>query len=68
MIKQCPKCQGEARFSRTCAAYVCDACGTHVGLVRCWCGWAADGGDGRAQLQEAGETIDPEDPVGSSWP
>jgi hypothetical protein len=39
---------------------VCSKCGNHVGLARCFCGWAADGGDGRRQLEEMGETIDPE--------
>lgn len=58
--KTCPQCDGTAHFSRYCGAYVCDKCGWHVGLVRCWCGWAADGGDGRKQLEELGETIEPE--------
>ena len=58
--KPCDKCGGTAYLSRYCGAYVCSSCDNHVGLARCYCGWSADGGDGRAQLVEAGETIDPE--------
>lgn len=41
-----------------CATRVCRDCGKHQGLARCWCGWAADGGNGRQQLIEMGETIE----------
>lgn len=44
-------------WDRYCGARVC-ACGDHDGLARCYCGWARDGGDGRAQLEDDGETID----------
>ena len=44
-----------------CGAHVCTKCAHHKGLVRCYCGWAEDGGDGRTELQEMGETIEPED-------
>lgn len=45
-------------FSRYCGAYVCDDCGDHRGLARCYCGWSASGGNGRAELIEMGETIE----------
>lgn len=54
-------CKGIASWVRYCGAYVCAACGKHFGHVRCFCGWAASGGDGRRELIEWGETIDPED-------
>lgn len=53
-------CGEEMERSTYCGAWVCPECGNHEGLVRCYCGWAADGGDGRRQLEEMGETIDPE--------
>src|SRR5688572_33014178 len=60
-VKPCKSCEGgECSFSRYCGAYICNACGAHLGLVRCYCGWAADGGDGRRQLIDHGETIDDE--------
>lgn len=48
-------------FSRYCGAHVCLVCDRHAGLARCYCGWAESGGDGRAELVELGEVIDPED-------
>lgn len=58
-FKPCTNCRQDAvYFARSCAAKVCDRCGEHQGLARCFCGWAADGGDGRVQLIEAGETIE----------
>lgn len=56
-----PGCTGIAYGARYCGAYVCGECGKHVGLARCFCGWAADGGDGRAQLIDMGETIGDEE-------
>lgn len=53
-----PGCKGTARMDSHCGAYVCDTCGEHVGLVRCYCGWSAAGGDGRAELLEAGEVLE----------
>lgn len=47
--------------SRYCGVQVCDNCGHHAGLVLCYCGWSLDGGDGRDQLEELGENIDPEE-------
>lgn len=43
-----------------CGVPICEACGHHKGLARCLCGWAEDGGDGRAQLIEMGEVVDDE--------
>lgn len=54
-------CKGTAYKERRCAAYVCDTCRNHIGLVRCWCGWAASGGNGRRELEEFGEVIDDDD-------
>ena len=48
-------------MSRYCGARVCDDCGDHQGLARCFCGWSRSGGNGRAELVEMGETIEPED-------
>ena len=63
-VKICPQCKQETKFNRYCAAYIChsDGCDSnHVGLARCYCGWAADGGNGRTQLEEYGEVIEAED-------
>ena len=48
-------------FSSYCGAHVCVECDHHKGLARCYCGWSASGGDGRRELVEMGETIDPEE-------
>ena len=60
-----PKCEcgGEFEFSRSCGADICVKCGSHKGLARCFCGWSKTSpGRGRQELEEMGETIDPEDP------
>lgn len=54
-------CAGTAHLRRGCGAYVCDRCEAHIGLARCYCGWSRSGRDGRQELIEAGETIEPED-------
>lgn len=54
-------CGSEAAFNNYCAAYVCNVCSSHVGLARCYCGWAESGGNGRQELIDMGETIEPED-------
>lgn len=59
--KDCPECDGCAEFSKSCGAYVCNDCEHHIGLARCYCGWSASGGNGRQELEEMGETIEPED-------
>lgn len=51
------KCGGTAYFSNACAAHICERCDAHVGMARCYCGWAASGGNGRQELVEMGETI-----------
>ena len=47
-------------FSRPCGARVCYDCGDHKGLERCYCGWSRSGRDGRRELIEMGETLDPD--------
>lgn len=54
------RCGGEFSFSRFCAANICDNCGNHEKLARCYCGWSQSGGDGYQELIELGETIEPE--------
>ena len=33
------ECSGHYWWRRYCGAYVCDRCGDHKGLARCFCGW-----------------------------
>lgn len=55
-------CRHEYQFDRYCAAHVCVRCDDHKGLARCWCGWSKTSpGRGYQELQELGETIEPED-------
>ena len=56
----CGGCGAEdtGQLSRECGVSVCWECGHHEGLARCYCGWSRDGGDGRAELIEMGETIE----------
>jgi len=49
------------QMSRYCGVMVCDGCGEHKGLARCYCGWARLGGDGYRELIEMGETIEEEE-------
>lgn len=58
--KETCSCGGKYFFANYCGAKVCVDCGNHKGLARCFCGWSASGGDGRRELLEMGETIDPE--------
>lgn len=60
--KQC-SCGGIATFSRYCGAWVCEKCGKHLGLCKCYCGWSETGGDGYRELIEDGETIEPDGDV-----
>jgi hypothetical protein len=55
------ECGGTFKWSFYCAADVCDRCGRHKDLARCYCGWAEDGGDGYKQLLDLGEVLEPED-------
>ncbi len=58
--QKCERCGETTTLNRYCGAYVC-ACGNHIGLARCYCGWSASGGNGYRELEEMGETIEPED-------
>ncbi len=60
MMETC-KCGGTYQFSGHCGAHVCLECSHHKGLARCYCGWAASGGDGRRELVDMGETIEPDE-------
>lgn len=61
--KPCDRCHQSAWFDRGCGAWVCNN-RHHVGLARCFCGWAASGGNGRQELVDMGETIGDEYPGG----
>lgn len=54
-------CGGLFEFSRYCGALVCTDCDNHRTMARCFCGWSSSGRNGRAELIEDGETIEPED-------
>ncbi len=53
-------CGGKMEWRDYCGANVCNECGFHEGLARCFCGWAASGGNGREELINMGEVIDDE--------
>ena len=38
-------CKGEYDFNTYCGAQVCNTCGDHKGLARCFCGWGIRGDD-----------------------
>ena len=59
---ECLSCGSSMSRSRYCGVWVCDnhECGDHDGLVRCYCGWSASGGNGYDELLACGETIEPE--------
>jgi hypothetical protein len=60
-VEKCP-CGGEFEPDAFCGASICNACGRHKGLARCYCGWTESGnGNGYQELQEMGETIEPEE-------
>lgn len=59
--KKCNRCGGVAVLDRRCGAFVCTECDNHLGLARCFCGWSQSGRNGREELIEMGEVIDPED-------
>ena len=55
-------CGGTMMWGKSCGAYVCSSCDQHDGLARCYCGWSqTDPGRGYQELEELGETIEPED-------
>jgi len=43
---------------RACGVRICYGCGFHKGLARCYCGWAINGGNGRAELDDLGENTE----------
>lgn len=58
--------------SPSCGAWLCGLCDHHAhidrqtgqivqNLARCWCGWAESGGNGREELEEMGEIIEPDE-------
>lgn len=60
--KNCPECGSTASMKMTdCGVYVCHVCDFHEGIVRCFCGWSLSGGNGREELAEMGETLEPDD-------
>lgn len=60
MMDKCSRCGHAAPFNTYCGANVCTHCDHHEGLARCYCGWSDSGGDGRRELEEMDETIDPD--------
>ena len=52
------ECEHDYVMQRYCGVRVCMKCDHHKGLVRCYCGWSISGGNGRAELEEMGETIE----------
>lgn len=60
--KDCERCKAKdsCDLDPACGAWVCSECDHHNGLARCFCGWSLSGADGRAELVEMGETIEPE--------
>ena len=71
-VHELPHQHGDWVRSDSCGAWICNTrglCGAHFTyqgkdkepgpmLARCYCGWAADGGDGVAQLRAAGENVE----------
>ncbi len=55
------QCGGTYEFARGCGCMICNRCDDHKGLCRCFCGWAASGGDGYQELLDEGEVIESED-------
>lgn len=47
-------------FNQYCGIEVCEECGYHKGLARCFCGWSISGRDGYTELLEYGEIVDPD--------
>jgi hypothetical protein len=71
-VHELPHEHGDWVRSDSCGAWICNTrglCGAHFMyqgkdrepgpmMARCYCGWAADGGDGVAQLRAAGENVE----------
>jgi hypothetical protein len=49
---QTKDCGGHYYFNSYCGAFVCDVCGHHHGLARCFCGWNKHTADPEAMYQE----------------
>jgi hypothetical protein len=69
LIEEAEKCTHSWERVDSCGAYVCSHCTQHANVnretqqviqtfVRCICGWAQDGGNGRQQLIEMGENLE----------
>ena len=56
------QCGGAWSFNTYCGCRVCDECGSHKGLARCYCGWSESGGNGYEELIEMGEVVESEYP------
>lgn len=54
----CDNGEHDYEYNVSCGAHICWSCDDHKGLARCYCGWAADGGDGRQELVDMGENIE----------
>jgi hypothetical protein len=54
------KCKkGKLYFNTYCGCYICDHCGQHDGLARCFCRWSTTSqGNGYRELEEMGEQIE----------
>ena len=71
-VHELPHQHGDWVRSDSCGAWICNTrglCGAHFTyqgkdkepgpmLARCYCGWAADGGNGRQQLVEMKENVE----------
>jgi hypothetical protein len=68
------ECNHQWDYREYCGAHVCGLCEAHAHvdregvvyqtLARCYCGWAASGGNGYQELLDEGETIEPDEPDG----
>ena len=58
VCENCGEQQVPPKVDINCGARVCYGCDHHAGLVRCYCGWSAGGGDGNAELRAMGENVD----------
>ena len=54
-------CNHQYEFRPYCGVDVCIECDHHLGMVRCYCGWAESGRNGRDELKEMGEIVEEEE-------
>lgn len=52
------RCTHDYELRANCGVDVCWNCSDHKDLARCYCGWAASGGNGRQELLDMGENLD----------